>query len=64
MKKATLIIANAIIWSVVLLGCAIALRGSEAFQEIQAILGGGAVVSMLIAAVSAKQIKQTAAKSK
>jgi hypothetical protein len=64
MKKATLIIANAIIWGVVLLACAIALRGTEAFQDIQTILGGGAVVSMLIVAVSAKQPKQTAAKSK
>ena len=64
MKKATLIIANAIIWAAVLLACAIALRGTGAFQDIQAILGAGAVVSMLIVALSTTQGKQTAAESK
>ena len=64
MKKATLIIANAIIWGAVLLACAIALRGTEAFQDIQTILCAGAVVSMFLVALSAKQRKPTAAKSK
>ena len=64
MKKATSIIANAIIWAAVLLACAIALRGTEAFQDIQAILGAGAIVSMFVVALSTKQRKQTAAKSK
>jgi hypothetical protein len=56
MKKTTLIITNAIIWAAVLIACAIALQGTEAFQEIQAILVGGAVVSMFAVAISGKQI--------
>ena len=55
MKKPTLIITNAIIWAVVILSCSIALQGTEAFQDIQAILAGGAVVSMFALSVSAKQ---------
>jgi hypothetical protein len=61
MKKVTLIITNAMIWAAVLLACAIALQGTGAFQEIQTILAGGAVVSMFAVAVSRKQ---TATKSK
>ena len=61
MKKATLIITNAIIWAAVLLACAMALQGTEAFQDIQAILAGGAIVSMFAVYVSGMQ---TAAKSK
>jgi hypothetical protein len=61
MKKTTLIITNAIIWAAVLLACAIALQGTEAFKDIQTILAGGAVVSMFAVAVSGKQ---PAAKSK
>ena len=61
MQKATLIITNAIIWAAVLLACAVDLQGTDAFQDIQTILAGGAVVSMLAVSVSGKQ---TAAKSK
>ena len=56
MKIAPLIITNAIIWAAVLLACAMALQGTEAFHEIQAILAGGAVISMFVVAVSGKQI--------
>ncbi len=56
MKKATLIITNALIWGVVLLTCANALQGAGAFQEIQAILVGGAVISMFVVAVYREQI--------
>jgi hypothetical protein len=55
MKKSLLIISNAILWAAVILACSIALRGTEAFQAIQSILAGGAVVSMFTLAVSAKQ---------
>jgi hypothetical protein len=55
MKKTTFIITNAIIWAAVLLTCAMALQGTEAFQFIQTILAGGAVVSMFAVAVSGKQ---------
>ena len=61
MKKSTLIIANAIIWAAVILACSSALQGAEAYKDIQAILAGGAVVSMFALAVSGKQ---TASKSK
>jgi hypothetical protein len=55
MKKPTLIITNAIIWTVVILACSIALKGTETFQDIQSILAGGAVVSMFALAVAGKQ---------
>jgi hypothetical protein len=58
MKKQTLIITNAIIWAAVILACSSALQGTEAYQDIQAILAGGAVVSMFILAVSGKQTRQ------
>ena len=57
MKKRMLIISNAILWAAVILACSIALRGTEAFHSIQAILAGGAVVSMFALAVSGKQAK-------
>jgi len=57
MKKPTLIISNAILWAAVILACSIALQGTETFQEIQAILAGGAVVSMFTLVVSGKKIK-------
>ena len=61
MKKTTLIITNAIIWAVVILACSIALQGTEAYQDIQTILAGGALVSLFALAVSGKQ---TTSKSK
>jgi hypothetical protein len=58
MKKQTLLITNAIIWATVILACSIALQGTEAFQDIQTFLAGGAVVSMFVLAVSGKQTRQ------
>ena len=55
MKKPTLIISNALIWAAVILACSIALQGTGAFQDIQAVLAGGAGVSMFALAVSGKQ---------
>ena len=50
-KEPAVVIANAIIWGVVLIACARALQGTGAYQEIQLILGGGAAVSMLVVGV-------------
>lgn len=55
MNKAVLIITNAIIWAVVILACAAALKGTETFQDIQSVLAGGAVVSIFALAVAGKQ---------
>ena len=62
MKKSVLIISNALIWGFVLLACSIALKDTGAFQDIQLILGAGAVVSLFAAAVSGKQGKDNAVK--
>lgn len=55
MNKTTLIITIAIVWAAVILACAMAVQGTEAFQDIQTILAGGAVVSLFAVAVSGKQ---------
>lgn len=60
-KKSVLIIINALIWGVVLLACSIALKETGAFQDIQLILGGGAAVSLFVAAVSGNKDKYSAA---
>lgn len=44
-KEAIVIIANALIWGFVIIACALALRGTGAYQEIQLILAGGVVAS-------------------
>ena len=51
MKKVSVIIANAIIWGIVLIACSIALRDTKAFPDVQLILGGGAVISLLVVAM-------------
>ncbi len=57
MKKEIVVIVNALIWGLVIVACAVALRGSGAFKEIQLILGGGVVASLLT--VSAGILKRT-----
>ena len=47
-KEIVVVVVNALIWGLVIVACAVALRGSGAFKEIQLILGGGAAVSLLI----------------
>ncbi len=44
----TVIIANAIIWGLVIVACSLKLKGTDAFQEIQLVLGGGAAASLLL----------------
>ena len=63
MKKEFVIIANALIWGVVLIACSIALKDAGTFPDIQLILGGGAVVSLLVVAAAGMQKNHKAAKS-
>ena len=51
MQKEFVIIINALIWGIVLVACALVLKNTEAFRDIQLILGGGAAVSLLFTAV-------------
>ncbi|MCK5115921.1 MAG: hypothetical protein KAR44_04935 [Candidatus Aegiribacteria sp.] len=44
-KHGKVIIINSIIWGLVLIGCAIVLRGTGAYEKIWLILAGGAVIS-------------------
>lgn len=50
MKKKSVIVANAFVWGIVIIACSIALQNTEAFQDIQLILGLGAVVSLFVVA--------------
>ncbi|MBC8401837.1 MAG: hypothetical protein H8E14_10150 [Candidatus Marinimicrobia bacterium] len=43
-----IVIANAIIWGFVIIGCSMALKGTGAYQEIQLILSGGALASLVL----------------
>jgi hypothetical protein len=49
-REIVVVVGTALIWGLVIVACAVALRGSGAFKEIQHILGGGAAVSLLILA--------------
>ncbi|MCK4531072.1 MAG: hypothetical protein KAU44_07820 [Candidatus Marinimicrobia bacterium] len=42
------IIGSALIWGLTMIGCAMALKGTDAYQSIQLILGGGAAVHLII----------------
>lgn len=50
MKRESVILASALIWGIVLIACSIALKDTDAFPDIQLILGGGAVISLLVVA--------------
>jgi hypothetical protein len=47
-RESIVVIVNAIIWGLVLIASALALKGTGAFKEIQHIPGGGAVASLLV----------------
>jgi len=54
------IIASAIIWGAVILGCSIALKGTECYSEIQNILVAGAGIHIvLIWGSSVKQFRKS-----
>jgi hypothetical protein len=49
MKKwPAILIANAIIWGLVIVGSALRLKHTDAFAEIQGILGGGAIGALFL----------------
>ncbi len=48
MKRAMFPILNALVWGAVIIGCSLRLRDTGAYEEIQNILAGGAVVSMFL----------------
>jgi len=52
MKKAHVLIANALIWGVVLIACSIALEDAGSFPDIQLLLGAGAVISLIVVATA------------
>jgi len=52
MKKEYAIIANALVRGIVMIACSIALKDVGLFQDIQLVLGGGAVGSLLVAATA------------
>ena len=43
-----LIIASAVIWGAVIVGCSFALKGTECYAEIQNILVGGVVTHLIL----------------
>ena len=47
-KVGMIVIANAIIWGFVMIMCSTTLKGTGAYQEIQLILGGGAMASLIV----------------
>ena len=47
-KNAAVILGNACIWGIVMIACSLSLKGTGAFQEIQSILSGGALASLLL----------------
>lgn len=57
MKISVVIIVNAIIWGLVIIGCSLALKGTGTYKEIQLILAGGAVASLIV--VSAGSLKKS-----
>ena len=51
MKKSTLgalIIASALIWGAVIIGCSLAMKGTECYDKIQNILVGGVITHIII----------------
>lgn len=57
-REGVVIIVNAVIWGLVMIASASALKGTGAFKEIQHILGGGAGASLLILALGTRRKPQ------
>ncbi len=47
-SKRSIVISNEVIWGLVIIACAISLRGTDAFHQIQLYLWGGAVASLAV----------------
>lgn len=56
-KLGVVIIINAVIWGLVMIGCSLTLKGTEAYKEIPIILAGGSMASLLLLAVFSKKLK-------
>ncbi len=54
-KVGVIVITNAIVWGLVMIASALALKGTGAFKEIQHILGGGAAASLLVVGVGGRR---------
>jgi hypothetical protein len=48
MSVGAIILASAIIWGAVIVGCAFALKGTECYQNIQLILFGGIATHLIL----------------
>jgi len=48
MKQGVIILVNAVIWGLVMIGCSLALKGTGMYEKIQLILAGGALVSLML----------------
>ncbi|MGD9140207.1 MAG: hypothetical protein PVJ42_01570 [bacterium] len=57
-RQGIIIIANAIIWGLVMISCSLAFKGTGAFSQIQHILGAGAAASLIINGMGAKPKKE------
>jgi hypothetical protein len=55
MKKSYAIVANAIIWGIVIFASSVALKGTGSFQDIQLILAEGALFSLVIVGITKVQ---------
>ena len=56
-KLGVVIIINSIIWGLVIIGCSLTLKSTGAYIEIQNILAGGSIASLLLLAVFSKKLK-------
>ncbi|RKZ09364.1 hypothetical protein DRQ25_06720 [Candidatus Fermentibacteria bacterium] len=56
-KLGVVIIINAVIWGLVIIGCSLTLKGTGAYIEIQSILAGGSIASLILLAVFSKKLK-------
>ena len=56
-KLGVVIIINAIIWGLVIIGCSLVLKDTGEYKEIPIILAGGSIASLLLLGGFAKQLK-------
>ena len=47
-KGVAILLGNAFIWGFVIIACSYALKGTDAYNEIQPILAGGALTSLMV----------------
>ncbi len=54
-REFVVVIVNAFVWGLTVIACAIALKDTGAFQDIQLVLGGGAIASLLVVAAGLRK---------